>query len=187
VAHSYLFCALVLSGTADLVVVVARVFGWHLPHSFRWALLAWNPVELWRRWAIYNRRLLLTLVYFPLGGSERRRTLNVLLTFLASGLVLHSGWVGSKYWELGVGGWRDQSAYFLIQGLAVCGCLWFWRLTGKDPRSDRELRWSAPRVLGALATQAFSAWVHILVLAPQLEWSERWHLMARCLGLGRLL
>jgi hypothetical protein len=187
VGHSYLFCALTLSGTADLAVLVARVFGWRLPHPFRWALLAWNPVELWRRWAIYNRRLLLTLVYFPLGGSERRRTLNVLLTFLASALVLHSGWVGSKYWEVGEGGWRDQTAYFLIQGLAVCACLWYWRFTGKDPRADRELRWSAPRVLATLATQAFSAWVHILVLAPQLTWTERWQVMARCLGLGWLL
>jgi hypothetical protein len=187
VGHSYLFCALTLSGTADLVVLVARVFGWPLPHPFRWALLAWNPVELWRRWAIYNRRLLLTLVYFPLGGSERRRTLNVLITFLASGLVLHSGWVGSKFWELGAGGWRDQTVYFLIQGLAVCACLWLWRFTGKDPGSDRQLRWSAPRVLATLGTQAFSAWVHILVLCPQLSWSERWHLMARCVGLGFLL
>jgi hypothetical protein len=182
VAHSYLYVALTLSGTADLMILVARLYGWRLPHSFRWALLAWNPVELWRRWAIYNRRLLLTLVYFPLGGSERRRLLNVLLTFLASALVLHSGWVGSKFWELGAGGWRDQTAYFLVQGLAVCACLLWWRLRGKDPRADRDLRWSWPRLLATVATQAFSAWAHILVLAPDLSWSDRWHLMFRCLG-----
>jgi hypothetical protein len=186
VGLSYLFVALTLSGTADLVVLVARLFGWRLAHSFRWALLAWNPVELWRRWAIYNRRLLLTLVYFPLGGSERRRLLNVLLTFLASALVLHSGWVGSKFWEVGAGGWRDQTAYFLLQGLAVCACLSFWRLTGKDPASDRDLRWSWVRVLGTLGTQAFSAWAHILVLAQNVPWPDRWRMMARCLGLGGL-
>ncbi len=186
VGYGYLSVALTLSGTSDLVVVIARLFGWRLAHPFRWALLAWNPVELWRRWAIYNRRLLLTLVYFPLGGSERRRTLNVLLTFLASGLVLHSGWVGSKFWELGAGGWRDQTVYFLVQGLAVCACLWYWRLRGKDPRADRDLRWSPVRVLCTLATQAFSAWVHVLVMAPQIGWSDRWRLMARCLGLAWL-
>jgi len=184
VFHSYLYVALTLSGTADLVILVARLYGWRLPHSFRWALLAWNPVELWRRWAIYNRRLLLTLVYFPMGGSERHRMLNVLVTFLASGLVLHSGWVGSKYWELGVGGWRDQTVYFLIQGLAVCACLGWWRLIGKDPRADKDLRWSPARVLATVATQVFSAWVHILVLAPDVSWGDRWHLMARCFGLG---
>jgi hypothetical protein len=184
VAHSYLFVALTLSGTADLVILVARLFGWRLAHPFRWALLAWNPVELWRRWAIYNRRLLLTLVYFPLGGSQRHRMLNVLLTFLASALVLHSGWVGSKYWEVGAGGWRDQTTYFFLQGLAVCACLGWWQLRGKDPRADRDLRWSAGRVLGTVATQAFSAWVHILVLAQQVDWTDRWRLMARCFGLG---
>jgi hypothetical protein len=186
VGYSYLYVALTLSGTADLVVVVARVFGWHLPHPFRWALLAWNPVELWRRWAIYNRRLLLTLVYFPLGGSARHRMLNVLITFLASGIVLHSGWVGSKFWELGAGGWRDQTAYFLLQGLAVCACLGLWQLRGKDPRADRELRWSAVRVVCTILTQAFSAWAHILVLAQNVPFPDRLRMMARCVGLGGL-
>jgi hypothetical protein len=186
VAYSYLYVALTLSGTADLVVVVARLFGWRLSHPFRWALLAWNPVELWRRWAIYNRRLLLTLVYFPLGGSERRRMLNVLITFLASGLVLHSGWVGSKFWELGAGGWRDQTLYFLLQGLAVCACLTLWQLTGKDPRADRQLRLSAVRVACTFATQAFSAWAHILVLAQNVPFPDRLRLMARTIGLAWL-
>lgn len=182
-AQSYLHCALTLSGTADIVVLIARLFGWPLPHSFRWALLAWNPVELWRRWAIYNRRLLLTLVYFPLGGSERHRLLNVMLTFLASGFLLHSGWVGSKYWELGAGGWRDQTVYFLFQGVAVCACLVFWQVRGKDPRADRQLRLSPGRVLGTIGTQAFSALVHVLVLAPHVDWWDRFRLMARSFGL----
>jgi hypothetical protein len=180
---SYLHVALTLSGTADVVIVVARLYGWQLPHSFRFALLAWNPVELWRRWAIYNRKLLLNLVYFPLGGGERRRMLNVMATFLASAFLLHSGWVGSKYWEVGAGGWRDQTVYFLLQGLAVCACLGLWQLTGKDPQADRELRWSWGRVAGTVATQAMSAWMHIIVLTPEVAWLDRWRLMARCLGL----
>ena len=28
------------------------------------------------------------------------------ITFLASALLLHSGWFGSKYWIVGAGGWR---------------------------------------------------------------------------------
>jgi hypothetical protein len=184
VAHSYLVCALTLSGTADLVIAVARLFGWPLGHSFRFALLAWNPVELWRRWAVYNRKVLLTLVYFPLGGGTRRRTLNVMLTFAASGLVLHTGWLGSRYWEIGIAGWRDQTVYFVMQGLAVSACLWFWRWRGKDPASDRQLRWSWGRALGALVTQATSALLHVLVLAPDVDFADRWRLIARCLGLG---
>jgi hypothetical protein len=184
VGFNYLLCALTLSGTSDVVVLIGRALGWPLPHPYRWALLAWNPVELWRRWAIYNRKLLLTLVYFPLGGSQRRRMFNVLCTFLASGLILHSGWVGSKYWAVGPGGWRDQTVYFLLQGVAVCACLTLWRLTGKDPASDRRLRWSAGRVLGTMGTQALSAALHVLVLATHVEWSQRWRLIAALVGLG---
>jgi hypothetical protein len=184
VGLSYLVCALALSGTADVSVVIARLFGWRLLHSFRWALLAWNPVELWRRWAIYNRKVLLALVYFPLGGGDRHRSLNVMLTFGASGLLLHSGWLGSRYWEASAAGWRDQTLYFLLQGLAVCGCLWFWRWRGKSADLDRELRWSWGRVAGAVATQALSAWLHILILTPQLDLLDRCRLMARCVGLG---
>jgi len=184
VFHSYLVVALTLSGTADVVTVGARMLGWDLKHSFQFALLAWNPVELWRRWAIYNRRLLLILVYFPLGGSERHRMLNVMMTFWASGFLLHTGWFGSKYWGIGAGGYRDQMLYFTLQGVGVCACLWLWKLIGKDPRSDRELRLSPGRILCTIGTQAMSAWFHVLVMSQNISFGERWMLMARCLGFG---
>lgn len=182
VALNYVDLVLVLSGTADIAIVLARLYGWNLPSPFRWALLAWNPVELWRRWSIYNRRFLLKTVYVPLGGAGSRRLLNVMLTFLASALVLHSGWFGSKYWEIGVAGWRDQSIYFLLQGAAVCACLACWKLTAKDPRGDRALRWSSSRVFATLATQMLSAVIHVVVLAQAVPLADRWRLMARCLG-----
>lgn len=183
VALSYVRLALYLSGTADVAIVILRTFGWHLGHPFRWALLAWNPVELWRRWSIYNRKLLLKCFYFPLGGGNKRRYLNVMVTFWASALVLHTGWVGSIYWLVGVGGLRDQTVYFTLQGVAVCACLMLWQRTGKDPASDKQFRLSATRVLGTLGTQAYSALVHIVVMIPSVTWSERWVLMGRCLGL----
>src|SRR5262249_24922567 len=157
VALNYVALVLALSGVADLAVVIARLFGWRLQSPFRWALLAWKPVELWRRWGIYTRRFLLKTVYFPLGGNTRHRLLNVMATFMASALVLHSGWLGSKYWQVGPGGWRDHAIYFFMQGLAVCACLVFWQLTGKPPSADRELRWSWLRVPTTVATQAMSA------------------------------
>ena len=94
---------------------------------------------------IYNRHVLLQLVYLPLGGGRRRKYLNVMLTFLASALLLHSGWFGSKYWHVGTAGWRDQSIYFLLQGLAVCACLAVWDWSGKDARNR-----PAPRLSLAL-------------------------------------
>lgn len=180
----YLDLALTLSGTADLAILVARLYGWPLASPFRWALLAWNPAELWRRWGLYNRKWLLQMVYFPLGGGTRHKYLNVLATFLASALVLHTGWFGSKYWEVGAGGWRDETVYFLMQGLLVCGWLAFSALrpalTGKD---DHTLRLSWSRVAGTAATQAASALVHVVVLAQAIPFADRWVVMARCLGL----
>ena len=122
-------------------------------------------------------------MYFPLGGARKHRYLNVMATFLASGLVMHTGFLGSRYYVIGAAGWRDQSVYFLLQGLAVCACLAFWRRRGKDAGSDRDLRLSAGRVAATLATQGFSAFVHLLVMAQQLTFVERLRLMGRCLGL----
>ncbi|HSY39866.1 MAG TPA: hypothetical protein VLA79_10070, partial [Polyangia bacterium] len=147
----------------------------------------WNPVELWRRWGIYNRKLLLTLVYFPLGGRERHRTRNVLATFLASALLLHTGWFGSRYWAIGLGGWRDQTVYFLVQGLLVCGCLFYRDV--RDPHADRResadhtLRWSWSRAAGTVATQGASALAHVIILAHALPFAARFGLIARCLAL----
>ncbi len=176
-------CVLWLSATADVAVAIGRFFGLDLPSNYRWALLAWNPVELWRRWAIYNRRLLLKLVYFPLGGRGPRQFLNILATFLASALVLHTGWFGSKYWTVGGDMVGLFCAYFLGQGLTVCACVAWWRRTGKDPGSDRRLRFSSGRVFSTLLTQAFAAWLHLLILCPPgVPWDARVRVMARALG-----
>jgi hypothetical protein len=181
---SYVETCLSLAATADIPVLIGRLFGFPLPDPFRFPLLAWNPVELWRRWGIYNRNVLLQLVYFPLGGSRRRKYLNVMLTFLASALLLHSGWFGSKYWHVGTAGWRDQSIYFLLQGAGVCACLALWDWTGKEPRTRVAPRLSVALVAGIVATQAWNALVHVMVLAPNVEFADRARLVARCLGIG---
>jgi hypothetical protein len=182
---NYVDLALTLSGTADLAVAIARLYGWPLPSPFRWALLAWSPVELWRRWGIYNRRFLLGLVYFPLGGGRRWRYRNVLLTFLASALVMHSGWFGSKYWQVGQAGWRDESIYFLLQGIAVCACLLYGEWRGKSAAvgAPRTLRWSWARAAATAATQLASALIHVVILAQAMPIGTRFGVMARCLGL----
>jgi hypothetical protein len=181
----YVDLAVVLSGTADVAILLARLYGWPLESPFRWALLAWNPVELWRRWGVYNRKVLLKLVYFPLGG-RRMRFLNVLLTFLASAWLLHSGWFGSKYWSVGAPGWRDQGAYFLVQGAIVCVWLLIdgWRRPRANPGREAGIRWSWARVSGTAATQAAAALAHVVILAQALPFSERFAVIARCLGLA---
>ncbi|MEZ5405652.1 MAG: hypothetical protein R3F23_05580 [Verrucomicrobiia bacterium] len=180
---TYVRYALWLSATADVVVFLARFFGLNLFYNYRWALLAWNPVELWRRWAIYNRRLLLKQVYFPLGGRTHRVYRNILLTFLASALILHTGWIGSRYLTVGNDMVWLYSAYFLMQGLAVCACVAFWNWNGKDPSSDRQFRWSWGRIATTLLTQGYAAWVHLLILCPYgTSWSTRVKAMFYALG-----
>ena len=181
---SYVETCLTLAATADIPVLIGRLFGFPLPDPFRLPLLARNPVELWRRWGLYNRHVLLQLVYFPLGGGRRRKYLNVMLTFLASALLLHSGWFGSKYWHVGKAGWRDQSIYFLLQGVAVCACLALWDWTGTEARDRRAPRLSLALIPAIVATQGWSALVHVTVLAPNIELSDRARLVARCLGLA---
>ena len=179
----YVDLALVLSGTADVAILLARLYGWPLESPFRWALLAWTPVELWRRWGIYNRKVLLKLIYFPLGGRHRR-VLNIMLTFLASAWLLHSGWFGSKYWIVGVPGWRDQAAYFLLQGAIVCVWLTVAELWGRHADSAKEtgLRWSWARLAGTAATQVAAALAHVIILAQALPFGDRFAVIARCLG-----
>ncbi len=181
---THIACVLWLSGTADVAVAIARFHGLSLPYNYRWALLAWNPVELWRRWAIYNRRFLLKTVYFPAGGRNRHQLRNILLTFLTSAVLLHSGWFGSRFWVVGGDMLLLFCAYFLLQGIAVCACVVWWRWCGKDPSSDRELRLTYGRVITTLLTQGFAAWIHVLILAPSgVPWTARLAFMREAFGL----
>jgi hypothetical protein len=184
VIASYVETCLSLAASADIPILIGRLFGFRLPDPFRFPLLAWNPVELWRRWGIYNRNVLLQLVYYPLGGSRRRKYLNVMVTFLASALLLHSGWFGSKYWVLGTAGWRDQSVYFLLQGLAVCFCIAVWDRRRQPSRAKGLPPLSLGLAAGVVATQAWSALVHVVVLAPRIDIADRARLVARCIGLA---
>jgi hypothetical protein len=180
VLASYVETCLALAAAADIPILVGRLYGFPLPDPFRAPLIAWNPVELWRRWGIYNRRLLLALVYFPLGGNQRYKYRNVALTFLASALVLHTGWFGSKYWEVGAPGWRDQSLYFGLQAVAVCGYL-YWR--DRRPAAAPAPFWSWRHTAGLVATQAWSALAHVVVLAQGIDLPARFRMIGRCLGL----
>lgn len=182
VLASYLETFLVLAASADIPILIGRLYGFPLPDPFRFPLFAWNPVELWRRWGLYNRNFLLQVVYFPLGGSRRRKYLNVMLTFLASALLLHSGWFGSKYWEVGTAGWRDQSIYFLLQGIGVCACLAIWDWSGDPTRARATPRFSFALIAAIVCTQAGNALIHVVILAPKIEIAARARLIARCLG-----
>jgi hypothetical protein len=187
---SYAHWFLLISAKFDLMTALFRFFGLNVDDNFRWPLLATSPVELWRRWNLYNRKLLLKFVYFPLGGRERCVYRNIFLTFIASALLLHTGFLGSPWWWVDPAPLRDWVLYFAAQGALVCGAYWwlqrpFWKTLRPG--------WRVP--LGALGwafTLASSAWLHVLPLAagnllnsataPIPGFTDRLALMLRALG-----
>ena len=117
---SYLYWALLVSAKFDLMAALFRFFGVDVDDNFRWPLLATSPIGLWRRWNVYNRRLLLKFVYFPLGGNRRWVYRNILCTFLASALLLHTGWLGSPWWGVRPGAVARLAAVFRGAGRGGC-------------------------------------------------------------------
>jgi hypothetical protein len=187
---SYLYWALLVSTKFNLMVALFRFFGLNVDDNFRWPLLATSPVQLWRRWNIYNRKLLLKFVYFPLGGNRRHVYPNILLTFLASALLLHTGFLGSPWLSVDPGQLRDWLLYFTAQGLLVCAAYWwqnrpFWE---RLPDVSRKALAGA----GWAFTILSSAWLHVLPLAagdllnmnaaPMDSLSQRLALMLKALG-----
>jgi hypothetical protein len=187
---SYLYWALLESTKFNLMVALFRFFGVNVDDNFNFPLLATSPVQLWRRWNIYNRKLLLKFVYFPLGGNRRHVYRNILLTFLASALLLHTGFLGSPWWSCDPGQLRDWVLYFAGQGLLVCGAYW-WQNRPFWERLPGMWRWPLAG-LGWTFTILSSAWLHVLPLGANLftnappaasSLSERCGLMLRALGL----
>ena len=83
------------SGYSDMAVGVARMLGFDLIQNFRQPYLAGSIKEFWGRWHISLSTWFRDYVYIPLGGnrcSKARRDLNLLITFLCSGLWHGASW-----------------------------------------------------------------------------------------------
>ena len=83
------------SGYSDMAVGVARMLGFDLIQNFRQPYLAGSIKEFWGRWHISLSTWFRDYVYIPLGGnrcSKTRRDLNLLITFLCSGLWHGASW-----------------------------------------------------------------------------------------------
>jgi D-alanyl-lipoteichoic acid acyltransferase DltB (MBOAT superfamily) len=83
------------SGYSDIAVGSAKLLGIELTQNFRRPYAAASIREFWRRWHITLSSWLRDYVYIPLGGSrvsKHRNYLNILITFLASGLWHGADW-----------------------------------------------------------------------------------------------
>ena len=77
------------SGYTDIARGASRLFGIELSENFDHPYSALTVKDFWRRWHISLSEWLKNYIYFPLGGSRcsaARRSFNLIITFLVSGI-----------------------------------------------------------------------------------------------------
>lgn len=83
------------SGYSDIAIGAAEVMGFQLVRNFRQPYLATSIADFWHRWHISLSTWFRDYVYLSLGGnrvSVRRWQLNILITFVISGLWHGANW-----------------------------------------------------------------------------------------------
>lgn len=83
------------AGYSFMAVGVGQLLGVELINNFQRPYLASSITEFWRRWHISLTRWLTQNVYIPIGGSRCstfRQYLNIMVTFLVSGLWHGANW-----------------------------------------------------------------------------------------------
>ena len=83
------------AGYSATAIGAAQVLGFDLGINFRQPYLATSVSDFWRRWHISLSSWFRDYLYIPLGGSRRsrwRKYLNIMITFLVSGLWHGANW-----------------------------------------------------------------------------------------------
>lgn len=83
------------AGYSLMAIGIAKTLGFDLINNFERPYLAASVTEFWKRWHISLTRWLTTHVYINLGGnrcSKFRQYVNIMITFLVSGLWHGANW-----------------------------------------------------------------------------------------------
>ena len=145
------------SAYSDIARGSANLMGFDLMRNFRHPYNTYSPADFWRRWHISLSTWFRDYVYIPLGGSRGgavRTSVNVMVTFLLSGLwhgaswnfVLWGAWhgallVGWRMWEAAPAAVRpDRFPRGLRVALVFVLVLIGWLLF-RETRSDMLLRY----------------------------------------------
>jgi len=175
---------IVFSGWTDVAIALARPLGFDVMENFDRPWRSRSVAEFWRRWHVSFGVWLRNYVYVPLGGNRRHASLNVILTFLASGLW--HVWGALKV--LGVQGyppeaWLGFVVWGLMNGLAVvAGRWWSGARATEAPRA--ALRERVPAALRHRAAQALAfgfvalAWIPFF-LPPWIDVDACWRILLR--------
>jgi alginate O-acetyltransferase complex protein AlgI len=101
------------SAYSDIAIGAARVMGFSLMENFNTPYAASSVSDFWRRWHISLSTWFRDYLYIPLGGNrhgEIRKSLNLMLVFLASGL-----WHGAN-WTYVI--WGGLNGFYQLVGTA---------------------------------------------------------------------
>lgn len=99
------------SGTMDLVIGTAEIFGIHLPENFRQPFFSKTVAEFWRRWHITLGAWFKDYVFYPVSMSRfskkltrkaRKKFGNYYGPLLVGGIALLAVWIANGFWH-GVG------------------------------------------------------------------------------------
>lgn len=83
------------AGYTYLAMGLAKMFGYTSMQNFKQPYFATSIRDFWQRWHISLSTWLRDYVYIPLGGNRKgktRKQINLLLTFLVSGIWHGTGW-----------------------------------------------------------------------------------------------
>lgn len=83
------------SGYSDIAIGTAKLFGIRLMDNFKSPYFSKSIKEFWERWHISLSTWLRDYIYIPLGGnrvSKFRHKINIMITFLVSGLWHGADW-----------------------------------------------------------------------------------------------
>ena len=83
------------AGYSLMAIGIAKILGFDLVNNFERPYFAASVTEFWKRWHISLTRWLTTHVYINLGGnrcSKLRQYINIMITFLVSGLWHGANW-----------------------------------------------------------------------------------------------
>ena len=84
------------SGYCDMAIGLGLMFNIRIPQNFNSPYKAADIRDFWHRWHITLGRFLAEYIYYPLGGSRCglfRTCINLMITFLLSGLWHGAGWL----------------------------------------------------------------------------------------------
>ena len=139
------------SGYSHIARGTARLLGFELSRNFLAPYFSAEPGEFWRRWHVSLSSWFRDYLYVPLGGGRcapARRLVNVMVTFLASGL-----WHGANWTFV---------AWGLVHGLMYVPFVVF-------PTLGARVRSGPGRVLGVLATFTLTTLAWVFFRAPSLS------------------